>query len=110
MNLISVLTIIQYAVAPYLWLIIAAVVILVAAQLAARLTGYRFTHHHSLIAVALAIVTGLSSLVWIPWLTHSRLAYVATVFDWVVMIAAVVAVAVAALLVLHPISFLMRRR
>lgn len=110
MSLISVLTIIQYAIAPYLWLLLAALTILVAAQLAARILGYRFGRHHSAIAVILALGTGLSGLIWIPWMTHSRLIHVATLFDWVVMIAAVIAVAVAALLVLHPLSFLIRRR
>lgn len=110
MTINSVFTIVQYAIAPYLWLVVLAVLVLIAAQLLARLSGYHYFRHRSLTANALAILVGLSGLAWIPAFTHSRLDYVATVFDWMVMAGAIIAIACFALLVLHPVSYLLRSR
>lgn len=110
MTIASILTIVQYALAPYLWLIVLAAVVLLGAQVIARLGGYRYLRHKSAVANGLALVAGLSGLAWIPAFTHSQLAYVATTFDWVVMIAAIIGVAIFALLVFHPLSYLLRAR
>lgn len=109
MTITSILTILQYALAPFLWLIIIAAAALILVQVVARMGGYRFTRHDSKPAVVLAILAGLSGLVWIPWFTHSRLTYVTTVFDWVMLSAALVGLAIAALLMFHPLSYLIRR-
>jgi hypothetical protein len=87
-----------------------AVMILIAAQLLARLAGYRYLRHKSVAANILALVAGLSGLAWIPVFTHSHLNYVATVFDWIVMTGAILSVACFALLVFHPLSYLVRSR
>ena len=108
MTIQGALTILMYALAPFLWLIVAGVGVLVIAQLVARLRGYRTLHYRCLGANLAALAIGLSGLWWIPLFTHSRLAYVATLFDWVAMIGAVIGLAVAAWLVLHPLSYLVR--
>lgn len=109
MTITSVLTILQYAIAPFLWLILLAAAILILVQIMARMGGYRFVRHSSKPAGVLAILAGLSGLAWIPLFTHSRLAYVTTVFDWVMMSAALIGLTVAVLLILHPLSYLIRR-
>lgn len=110
MTITSVFTIVQYALAPYLWLIVVAVLALIAAQLLARLGGYRYLGHRSPMANILALLAGLSGLLWIPAFTHSRLEYVATAFDWVAMTGAIIGLAVFALLIIHPLTYLLRPR
>ncbi len=110
MTITSVLTILQYAIAPYLWLVVVAVAVLIAAQLLARMGGYRYSRHRSLVAHVVAAVAGLSGLAWIPAFTNSRLEYVATAFDWVAMTGAIVGLAVFVLLVIHPVSYLLGSR
>ncbi len=108
MTIQGAFTILMYALAPFLWLIVAGVMVLVAVQLAARLRGYGALRYRCLGANLAALAVGLSGLVWIPAFTNSQLGYVATAFDWVSMIGAVVGLAVSAWLVLHPLSYLVR--
>ncbi|MDR5891235.1 MULTISPECIES: hypothetical protein [Halomonas] len=108
MTIQGAFTILMYALAPFLWLIVAGVVVLVAVQLIARLRGYRTLGYRCLGANLAALLVGLSGLWWIPAFTNSRLGYVATAFDWVAMIGAVIGLAIAAWLVLHPLSYLVR--
>ncbi|WP_416137883.1 hypothetical protein ACM26W_15550 [Halomonas sp. HK25] len=108
MTIQGALTILMYALAPFLWLIVAGVGLLLAVQLVARLRGYHALGYRCLGANLAALAVGLSGLWWIPAFTNSRLAYVATLFDWVAMVGAVIGLTVAAWLVLHPISYLMR--
>ncbi|WP_302139407.1 hypothetical protein [Halomonas alkalicola] len=108
MTIQGALTILMYALAPFLWLIVAGVGLLVIVQLIARLRGYAALRYRCLGANLASLAVGLSGLWWIPAFTSSRLAYVATVFDWVALIGAVVGLAVAAWLVLHPLSYLVR--
>ncbi|QTF92137.1 hypothetical protein [Halomonas sp. BM-2019] len=110
MTLQGTLTILMYALAPFLWLILGGVGLLVVVQLVARLRGYRTLRYRCLGANLAALAVGLSGLWWIPAFTHSQLRYVATAFDWVAMIGAVVGLAIAAWLVLHPLSYLVRGR
>ena len=110
MTIQGALTILMYALAPFLWLIVAGVALLVVIQLVARLRGYRALTYRCLGANLAALAVGLSGLWWIPAFTNSRLAYVATAFDWVALIGAVVGMAIAAWLVLHPLSYLLRGR
>lgn len=100
------LTILMYALAPFLWLIVAGVATLVAVQLIARLRGYRTFGHRCKWAKLASLAVGLSGLWWIPLFTNSRLGYVTTLFDWVAMAGAVIGLAFAAWLVLHPLSYL----
>ena len=108
MTIQGALTILMYALAPFLWLIVAGLVVLVAVQLAARLRGYAALRYRCLGANLASLAVGLSGLWWIPAFTNSKLGYVATVFDWVALIGAVIGLAVAAWLVLHPLSYLVR--
>ncbi|AXY41861.1 hypothetical protein [Halomonas sp. JS92-SW72] len=108
MTIQGALTILMYALAPFLWLIVAGVGLLVIVQLIARLRGYAALRYRCLGANLASLAVGLSGLWWIPAFTNSRLAYVATIFDWVALIGAVVGLAVAAWLVLHPLSYLVR--
>ncbi len=108
MTIQGALTILMYALAPFLWLIVGALGVLVVVQLLARLRGYRTFHYRCLGANLAALAVGLSGLWWIPAFTNSRLGYVTTLFDWVAMIGAVVGLAIAAWLVLHPLSYLVR--
>ncbi|EWH03315.1 hypothetical protein [Halomonas sp. BC04] len=110
MTIQGALTILMYALAPFLWLIVAGLALLVVIQLVARLRGYRALAYRCLGANLAALAVGLSGLWWIPAFTNSRLAYVATAFDWVALIGAMVGLAIAAWLVLHPLSYLLRGR
>ncbi|MFY0989870.1 hypothetical protein [Halomonas sp. C05BenzN] len=109
MTVSGALTILMYALAPFLGLILGALAVLIGVQLIARLRGYRALQYRCLGANLAALAVGLSGLWWIPLFTHSRLSYVATVFDWAAMIGAVIGLAIAAWLVLHPLSYLVRR-
>lgn len=108
MTIQGALTILMYALAPFLWLIMAGVAALVAVQLVARLRGYGALRYRCLGANLAALAVGLSGLVWIPAFTNSSLGFVMTAFDWVAMIGALVGLAVAAWLMLHPLSYLVR--
>lgn len=108
MTIQGVLTILMYALAPFLWLIVVGVSLLAAIQLVARLRGYKALYYRCLGANLAALSVGLSGLWWIPFFTHSRLAYVATTFDWVALVGAMFGLTIAAWLVLHPLSYLLR--
>jgi hypothetical protein len=108
MTISGVITILMYALAPFLWLIVAGLALLIGVQLIARLRGYRALAYRGLGANLAALAAGLSGLWWIPAFTHSRLAYVATLTDWATLIGAMVGLTIAAWLILHPLSYLVR--
>jgi len=108
MSIAGVLTILGYALAPFLWLIVGGLVLLVAIHALAYWRGYRLFAYRCLGTHLAALVVGLSALWWLPLLTRSQLAYVATLFDWVAMLGAIVGVALLAWLLLHPLSYLLR--
>ncbi len=108
MTIQGAFTILMYALAPFVWLIVAGVVVLVAVQLVARLRGYAALGYRCLGTNLVAVAVGLSGLWWIPAFTNSQLGYVTTAFDWVAIIGAVVGLAIVAWLVLHPLSYLVR--
>lgn len=106
MSIGGMLTIVMYALAPFMWQLIGGVFIMISAHLLAYLRGYQVTRHHSRLATLLALLIGLTALLWVPWLTHSTLGYVATVFDWIALIGAAIATFVIALIILQPLGFL----
>lgn len=108
MTIQGAVTILMYALAPFLWLIVGAVGVLVVVQLMARLRGYRTFQYRCQGANLVALAAGISGLWWIPLFTNSQLGFVATLFDWAAMIGALVGLAIAAWLVLHPLSYLVR--
>ncbi|EHJ94590.1 hypothetical protein [Vreelandella boliviensis] len=110
MTITGSVTILMFALAPYIWFIVTGVVMVVGLHLLAYLRGYQIAHHRSLFAILLAALVGLTAFVWVPWLTHSTLGYVATVFDWVALTGAAIATFVVALIVLHPLSYLISDR
>ncbi|MGM0832093.1 DUF5368 family protein [Halomonas qinghailakensis] len=110
MTLTGIITILMYALAPFIWLMLAAAVIIVGLHLFAYLRGYQITHHRSVLALLLAGLVGLTAFVWVPWFTHSTLDYVATVVDWVALTGAAIATFIVALIVLHPLSYLISDR
>ncbi|SDL26444.1 hypothetical protein SAMN05192555_103224 [Franzmannia pantelleriensis] len=110
MTIQGALTILIYALAPFLWLIVAGIALLATIQLVARLRGYRTFGYRCLAANLAALAVGLAGLWWIPVFTNSQLAYVVTVFDWVALIGAVIGLAIPAWLILHPLSYLLRGR
>ncbi|SDU38626.1 hypothetical protein [Halopseudomonas salegens] len=110
MTFTGALTILGYAVMPYLWLITLLLAVFFALQVVARLRGYRFLQHRKGLSLLLAALTGLSGLLWIPALTHSRLAYVASTFDWVAMLGALLGVTLLAFVLIHPASYLLRKQ
>lgn len=110
MTISSMLTVLMYALAPFIWLIVAGVVILVVLHLLAYMRGYQFTQYRCLLATGLAAVVGLSAMFWVPWLTNSQFAYITTPFDWVAAIGSVIGAFVVAFLALHPLSYLIRDR
>lgn len=108
MSIAGVLTILWYALAPFIWLIVAGLMLLVAIQTIAHLRGYRLFAYRCLGANFAALVVGVFAFWWVPLLTRSRLAYVTTLFDWVALLGAVFSVMLVAWLLLHPLSFLLR--
>ncbi|PMR73368.1 DUF5368 family protein [Billgrantia endophytica] len=110
MTFSGALTILMYALTPFLWPIAAGVVALVVVHLLARLRGYRMMAYRCPGASLAAMAAGVSALWWIPAFTHSRLAYVSSVFDWVAMIAAIIGMSLVVWLALHPFSYLLRGR
>ncbi|MFP4136767.1 MAG: hypothetical protein ACLFSR_00250 [Halomonas sp.] len=107
-SLAGILAVLSHAIPPFLPLILAILALLVLAQLIGRLRGYRLTDYRCRPAGIVALLAGLSTLWWLPLLTSSRLAFVATVTDWAALIAASLGVALVTWLVLHPLSFLVR--
>ena len=107
-TLAGIFAVLSHAIPPFLPLILAILALLVLAQLIGRLRGYRLTDYHCRPAGIVALLAGLSSLWWLPVLTHSRLGLVATVTDWAALIAAAVGVALLTWLILHPLSYLVR--
>jgi ABC-type transport system involved in cytochrome bd biosynthesis fused ATPase/permease subunit len=107
-SLAGILAVLSHAIPPFLPLILAILALLVVAQLVGRLRGYRFTDYRCLPAAIVALLAGLSTLWWLPRLTGSRLAFVATAADWAALVAAVLGVALITWLVLHPLSYLVR--
>ena len=110
MSIGGMLTILMYALAPFIWLIIIGLVIIIGLHLLAYLRGYQVTHHRSHLATLFALLIGLTAILWVPWFTHSTLGYVATVFDWVALVGAAAATFVIALIILHPLSYLISLR
>jgi len=106
MSIGGMLTILMYALAPFMWLLISGLLIIIGVHLLAYLRGYQVTRHHSRFATLLALLIGITALLWVPWLTHSTLGYVATVFDWIALMGAAIATFVIALIILQPLSFL----
>ncbi|MEQ5802977.1 hypothetical protein [Halomonas sp. H10-9-1] len=107
-SLAGILAVLSHALPPFLPLILAILAVLALAQLAGRLRGYRLIDYRCRAADGIALLVGLSTLWWLPVLTHSRLAFVATATDWAALIAAALGVALITWLVLHPLSYLVR--
>ncbi|AIA74198.1 DUF5368 family protein [Halomonas sp. XH26] len=108
MTIGGILTILMYTLAPFIWLLMIGLTIIIGLLLLAYLRGYQITHHHSHLASLLAVLIGLTAFLWVPWLTHSTLGYVATVVDWIALIGAAIATFVIAFITLHPLSYLIR--
>lgn len=107
-SLAGILAVLSHAIPPFLPLILTILALLVVTQLVGRLRGYRLTDYHCRAAGIVALLIGISTLWWLPLLTHSRLAFVATATDWAALIAAATGVALVSWLVLHPLSYLAR--
>ena len=108
MTFTGVMTILMYALAPFAWLIVAGVVVLVGAHLLAYMRGYQLSQYRCHLATALAALLGLSALAWIPMLTNSQLGYINTMVDWLGLLGGVVGTFIVAFLLLHPLSYLVR--
>ncbi|KPQ24496.1 MAG: hypothetical protein HLUCCA13_09575 [Halomonas sp. HL-48] len=106
MTISGIFTILMYALAPFTWLLVVGSIVVISLHLLAYLRGYQITQHRSRYATILAILIGLSAVAWVPWLTHSTLANVATLFDWVALTAGIVAIFIISLVILHPLSYL----
>ena len=110
MTISSMLTVLMYALEPFIWFIAAGAVILVVLHLLAYVRGYQFTQYRCQWATGLAVLIGLSAVFWVPWLTNSQFTYINTPFDWAVATGSVVGVFVLAFLALHPLSYLIKDR
>ncbi|WP_163574187.1 hypothetical protein [Halomonas faecis] len=107
-TLSGILAVLANALPPFLPLILAMVALLITVQLIGHLRGYRLVNHHCQLTAIVSLLVGISTLWWLPWLTHSRLAFVATLTDWAALIVAALGVAIVTWLVLHPLSYLVR--
>ncbi|MCH8532545.1 MAG: hypothetical protein LAT65_16965 [Saccharospirillum sp.] len=110
MSLTGILTVIWYTVQPLLWLIVLALVVLLVAQLAGWLKGYRISNARQGLSWLLAAVTGVAALLLAPTITGSQLSMVVTVFDWVALIGLSIGVAVYSWLVINPLIYLTENR
>ncbi len=108
MNLTSILIVLWYTVQPLLWLILLALVVLLGAQIVARLRGYRMKNQSLMITGIASVVLGIATVFVAPWITGSSLTYVTTGFDWVALILAAIGVGIYSLLVIHPLQYLLR--
>ncbi|HSH49896.1 MAG TPA: DUF5368 family protein [Halomonas sp.] len=104
----GIFSVLSQALPPFLPLILTLLAVLVLVQLIARRRSYRLSGHRCLPAGIVALLIGASALWWLPALTSSRLAFVATTVDWVALVAATLGIALFAWLVLHPLSYLVR--
>ncbi|MGY4879071.1 DUF5368 family protein [Vreelandella aquamarina] len=108
MTISSMLTVLMYAVTPFIGFIVAGAVILGVLHLLAYVRGYQLTQYRCLAATGLAAVVGISALFWVPWLTNSQFAYISTPFDWIAAIGSVIGAFVLAFLAFHPLSYLIK--
>ncbi|MBR2515348.1 MAG: DUF5368 family protein [Halomonas sp.] len=106
MTIAGAITILTYALAPFMWLLIIVVIVVTGLHLLAYLRGYQITRYRHRRTTLLALIIGLTAIIWVPWLTHSSLGYVATLFDWVALLGAAAATFLVALLILQPLSYL----
>lgn len=109
-SLSGILAVMSHAVAPFVPLMLAVAVVLVLAQLAGRLRGYRLGRYHSRPVALIALLGGLSTLWWLPLVTHSQLDHVSTAPGWAALMAAALGVALLVWLTLHPLSYLLGGR
>ncbi len=108
-SLDGIFAVLSNAIPPFLPLILTALAVLIIVQLFARRRSYHLRAHRCIPTTIVALLTGLSAVWWVPVLTHSRLAFVTTAVDWLALIAAASGVALLTWLVVHPISYLVRR-
>lgn len=106
MTLSGILTVLWFALKPWLWLIILALVVLVAAQLAGRRKGYRCLSTQGRFAWIFGPILGLIAFFVLPSFFNSQMGYVQTSIDWLALIGGSLAVAVYALMVLRPLCHL----
>lgn len=107
-SLAGILAVLSYAIQPSLLMILAILFVLVVVQLVARLRQYRARSHRCRPTAIVSLLAGLSAIWWLPVLTHSRLALVTAIVDWVALIAVALGVALVTWLLLHPLSYLVR--
>lgn len=106
MTLAGILTILWYAIKPWLWLIILALVVLIAAQVAGRRKGYRCLSTQGKFAWIIGPLLGVLAFFTLPGLFNSQMAYVNIGFDWLALIGGSLAVTVYSLMVLRPLCHL----
>lgn len=106
MSLTGILTVIWYTVQPLLWLISLALVVLLVAQLAGWVKGYRIRNTRQGLSWLIAIALGIVALLLAPAVTGSQLSMVATVFDWVGLIGLAIGVTIYSWLVINPLIYL----
>ncbi|MDP4530409.1 oxidoreductase [Alkalimonas delamerensis] len=82
MSLDGILMILWYAAKPWLWLIVLLILVLVASLWLGR---QRQGKAHTLLWL-IAIGAGLAGMIVAPWFTHSKLSYVATWPDRLVLL------------------------
>lgn len=110
MGISGILTVLWYTALPFLPLIIFAVILLLGVHLIAFRAGYRMKQCQYRKAMWVSGLLALAAIPLIPWLTHSSLNMVVTVFDWVALLGTAIGVGVYAWLVLHPIWYVTQNR
>lgn len=61
MSIDGMLTILMYALAPFKWLLIMGLIVIIALHLLTYLRGYKITHHRSRLTNLLALLIGLTN-------------------------------------------------
>ena len=90
MGILDILTVLFYTAKPYWWLILLALVILV---ISFYLGKSAFTLKPGVV-IALSIVAGVLVGLAAPYITLSKLSFVATAADWAALVGIMVAVAI----------------
>lgn len=90
MGILDILTVVFYSAMPYWWLFVLAIVVLIASFFIGKsaLTMSRSTM--TVISIIVGVLVGLAA----PYITLSKLSYVATITDWAALIGIMVAVAI----------------
>jgi len=99
MTFAGVMTIVLYSLKPYWWLLLLLLILVLLTQFA----GWKKRGPNPGWLYLICILIGIGAALVAPALTQSKLSYVATVTDWVSLLAVAIGAAVYSFLLLSPL-------